>query len=1227
MVEDDNFIPDDSELEFLKQEQDTALFNKGYDEPIDNKFLWNYIGGRQMGYGGDELKIIEDTAFSEIMDYMDANDIHYSEIDVYDFIPENKRLSPYLIFQLGQRNEYYTNDLVEYMISVTRRTPSGVYDFDLDEIIDAPPSHYMAEYALKGADAQGPEQKLIQQAKIISGEYTEGDLKKLKFKKFFEKQSLYNKASDVKIKFVNNLFPGGSYEAYLDESHRRNMEKMGMTPEGDWLPEVKEKLIIKSTDADGKVTYTDFYGEEVSPDDPRISDESKFDDIVKDLETPPENLTEEQKVKKLYDNGAISETEYKQALKGEGIFAITPTNVVDDGIELYHSISKGETVNKKFHAGTYNAALDRASQFYGGEQLYKIANDNLNFIQEQANDLVSELSEQVSFEKVGDFYEVTDGMVTREITITLPTGVEADFNIVAETSNNDLTVKFQDLDGYDGEEIYSETLWDIENEPNSLKSSTSTINIIDDENVAAGFLDELGLKSQAGDFNLRNGYDLYKVNIKPGANVVNIPNTAIFVEFGIEKEMSADFIQGFIERPGDVNQYTNVTQIKIDGKTYDITNDFTSAQALQKHFKDADVLVYTNDIEDVGSKSYIFMNENSYGLEKIDDAQFNIDVANKHIKNNPYATVSKLAREEAFTKPERYQVLIDALLNETDTPTNVASSYHYNVEMVDGYPINQNPENFWTNPEDAIFGQQYKIDEFVDELIRLNAPIKNHPVMQQLIKMMPNIDPNAGAATLIQNLDDRPTNPFGVFSDKRDFTNKIGESLYTRYTVRNYFNNTDTVDFIENTLIPALENKTLSKFDDVNRTNLSKFIYYLHHFETSGAFDAYDSKADIIKKVIYGDVPVMETGVDFNTNSINQEIDLLNIAGVDKTVVDLVVDNQIEIKNIMQTHLAKVQNSYLPDTDYIVVFRAGELGVHGGATPISSASKSYNVSEGMLFYQSSMGRNAGEADPKVKAYLVNTAEIIDTEALGIRGGIDGNEMEILAPDSAFIELDESTLEKIMQGDTIDEDIAKIVPRTEGGTVGAAKANDPRFGSKDVSEYVTDEGRNKWMELVDEAPEVFEDIYKASKKLVGKGLSALQVFDPGDIVIVESLRRLAPALGLASIAAPALSAYVAYEVGVLLVDVGQALNKARVNQGLGTVAEAGGAIFGGTENADWRKLGKDTFKQFGEVSDDWSLSWKISEPIINYVFKEYTELKNKREEQDYISNIETGVSPR
>ena len=335
-------IPDDaSELEFLQQEQDIAKFEAGYDEPIDNKFLHNYIGARQMSYGDDELQIIEDTAFSKIMDYMDANDIHYSDIDVYDFIPEDKRLSPYLIFQQGLRNEYYTDDFVEYMIAVTRRTPSGIYDANLDEVIDAPPSHHMAEYALKAADAKGPEAKLIEQAKIIGGEYTDAALKKLKFRKFFMGVSITAKPRDVVIRFVNNLFPGGSYEAYLEESQRVAMEKMGMTPEGDWLPEVKEKIIIKTTDIDGNVTYTDFYGNEVSPDDPRISDKSKLEDLEEQFKTPMEDLPPEEQVKRMVDEGILTEYEGEQALdkKGnwavreiddisvKGIFTSTPTDV------------------------------------------------------------------------------------------------------------------------------------------------------------------------------------------------------------------------------------------------------------------------------------------------------------------------------------------------------------------------------------------------------------------------------------------------------------------------------------------------------------------------------------------------------------------------------------------------------------------------------------------------------------------------------------------------------------------------------------------------------------------------------------------------------------------------------------------------------------------------------------------------------------------------------------
>ena len=346
-------------------------------------------------------------------------------------------------------------------------------------------------------------------------------------------------------------------------------------------------------------------------------------------------------------------------------------NEIDEGIDLYHSISKGQAVNKNFHAGTYNAALDRASQFYGGEQLYKVADNNLINLQDEVNDLITELSETVNFEKIDNVYEITENSVTREVSATLQTGFVEDevrFNIVAETFDNRLIVKFQDLDGYDGAEIYSEELIDIDYKPDNLKTFVGDIEIIGDKKIADGLLDEIGIKSQAGEFNYKDGYDLYKVKIKPNANVVNIPDTATFIENGIKKSISADFIQGFIERPSKINEFSGISQIIIDGKTYDITDDFTPSQALQEHFKGADVLVYTNDIEDVGSKSYMFLNENSYVLQKVNDTQFNIDVANKYIKNNPYETISTIGRQEAFLDPERYQVLLNAILDEADTP-------------------------------------------------------------------------------------------------------------------------------------------------------------------------------------------------------------------------------------------------------------------------------------------------------------------------------------------------------------------------------------------------------------------------------------------------------------------------------------------------------------------------------------------------------------------------------
>jgi len=173
--------------------------------------------------------------------------------------------------------------------------------------------------------------------------------------------------------------------------------------------------------------------------------------------------------------------------------------------------------------------------------------------------------------------------------------------------------------------------------------------------------------------------------------------------------------------------------------------------------------------------------------------------------------------------------------------------------------------------------------------------------------------------------------------------------------------------------------------------------------------------------------------------------------------------------------------------------------------------------------------------------------------------------------------------------------------------------------EDVSELVDPKALNKVVEAVNANPGVVDNIFKTSKKIVGKMFSTVgAIADPGDIAITQGIARLLPRLGVGVIAAPALAAYVGYELTVLLVDAANAVNKAAQNQNFGygsqyTPSFMGGKTLQGTEpesvDVNWKKFGQDVWTEFGEVSDTWSLSWKISEPIIDYAFKEYAKYKN------------------
>lgn len=1098
MVDDLNpDVPDDisgleAELEFKELEKSIAQFETGYDEPIDNKFLHHFIGGRQMGYAGDELGIIEDTAFLEILDYIDKEDIHYSQVDVYDFIPENKRLSPYLIFQMGMRNEYYTDDFVEYMILITRGTPYDIYDAATDSYNPAPPSHSMAEYALKGARMQGSDATLKELAKIIGGELTEGDLKKLKHSDYFKKIYQRTKARDVRISYMNDLFAGGSFEAWLEEGTRLSFERIGLTPEGDWLPEIKEKMIIQHTDENGNVTYEDYYGNKVSPDDPRISDDTILDNLEKQFkDTPP---------------------------------------------------------------------------------------------------------------------------------------------------------------------------------------------------------------------------------------------------------------------------------------------------------------------DDTG-------------------------------------------------RPTAQRVPVD-----DDIP-----SVWKTIELVDDNPVVKNPDNFWTESWETLFGEQLTLKEYTKRLVDNNEPFPLMEGVEEFLSVEPfNLKIENGTTTYEDLLD---AGLIGL-DQMHDFETQYVEDAYSIHNSRNYFDNPINQDFIQNKFIPALESGNLNQLTDVEKARLTKFIYHLQAYEGKGFYYAIDTKADIVKKVFLGGVPIMESGI----SSEGRKPKFLEDAGVNKEVVDLVVDNQKTINDIAIDVIMKQQKRFLPDSEYMLVFRAGDLGFHGGEKGLSSFSKSYGVALGMLDYQGGKKDPFGlEKGEEIRAYLVPTKQIVDTEALGIRGGLYGNEREVLAFDTDAIPLDSSLnekgtgniVERIVEGEELtDNDVLEAIERHEvrktttragvdlidqefsnyservrkvaQGYANVFEAADPvfdpitifsdelgiktadifdalpqfdpealphyeqfiaetnaqyralldegivfelvdadpytpnkqghsqmmedldngrfkvlatesgfgsgatasanpmlktskfvdvngrpmldndvfravhdsfghgmrgnTFGS--IGEYnaflahselysdyairamatetlgqntwtnygphmrdesgrlipqgdpnykkpsqrpfsdqkvalfpeeiiteaksvaktgenlITPEGFKAYSRVVNNAPEVANQIYNQSKKAVGKllrgGLRGLQVFDPGDIVIEQGLIRALPRLGLAAISSPLLIAYVAYESTVLLADIGRAASIAFDEQEelLGPAGYSGGAgLYDKEKDYDWKKIGSDTWKEMGAISDTWSLSWRISEPIIDYVFSQ------------------------
>jgi hypothetical protein len=336
-----------------------------------------------------------------------------------------------------------------------------------------------------------------------------------------------------------------------------------------------------------------------------------------------------------------------------------PTNVVDNGIELYHSRSKGIETPRDFHAGTYQAAVDRSAFMFGDTNMYQLIINTQELAQEQVNDMLSEIvSDSTGKFEDGKYLE-------REILVDLPNGNQQPVNVLVETIDDTggYKVMILDKDNF-GFTIYSQDGFGEAPANKSLLEVNGNAVLVGEADDTFGYV--AGFKPENKTFNYKDGYELYKVEIKPNANVVTFTGNIELVENGVKQNIDPDLFVNYLE----MNLLTDIDSITLpDGKTIDLQG-LSDTEKRNKLKNNIDVIGYRNQMEDVGSTSYYFLNNDAYTETLVDNAtntKYDNDVLKKFINTNPNVGITDFKR----ASDERLNIVTDLLSSKTDTPTNV----------------------------------------------------------------------------------------------------------------------------------------------------------------------------------------------------------------------------------------------------------------------------------------------------------------------------------------------------------------------------------------------------------------------------------------------------------------------------------------------------------------------------------------------------------------------------
>jgi hypothetical protein len=784
----------------------------------------------------------------------------------------------------------------------------------------------------------------------------------------------------------------------------------------------------------------------------------------------------------------------------------SPQNLIfEDDVVVYHS-RPAETgplpSDANFHAGTYQAAMDRASYFYEGQSMHEMLGETLVELDENLNAVLNDINPLEDYDTTfAADYGTTNNRteIIGHLEYTADEGhLEIRYSIDGE---------WVDGNGYPIIDEY----YDVEDISTlkEISGDLSTADYIDAETI----FEKLPL-GPGSEFQWAKGYDIYEISIPKDATVLNLDAPISVVQRRQEITISGDMLQEAIENglnTGLDPTYDDITEITIGNKTVSIDDRLTPKAIEELVFGSYDVVAYQNNIEDVGSTSYIIKPNSRATVRALTGPKrrlFNNRVIRAFVSNNPF-----FFGESFFDNKRKIETILG--LVEDDRKQDVQTILEFYKKVANG------EEGLETSVEKA------NLDKlFVDDFDTPTNVADDFYVVtpEQLSNAIEEIRKSFG-----------DTLPEIQFESHLDFINQLEQTLMTQGFQEKVGGELDDLRVVLDDWLTGG-----GTFEDTKFFNNFPKLENLPDPQNIRGFVAAAGGPEEIKEgyVIpqyFKDKPNVPY-VDTPTN-------------VDGNLTEYAVDD-VTRKQDLQVPEEALKRKGFKTVDVPGPKKVATLEIDGilHARPTSRL--------GMIL------QNSPE-----ELYLMTPDGLVEANTLNVlklgRGPFEVFTYDQADAPTAFQYLEENAGLFYKDDVALDEvsfSVKKPVnPR--GVEFGPVDELDKAIASSDGVENL-----NKAKAVIRNNPGVFRKVLNVVEKL-----------DIGDQVIQQVLKRAFPRIGLSALAGPVGIAYALYETALLLSDVGNAAYQAQT-----------------TDESFW--------DNFGEVSDKYSIAYKISKPVYDTLFE-------------------------